>query len=95
MEEVDDLARKQDSIVISCSLKLNFNALLEKIWDKLALVRVYTKKKACQPDLEDPLVLTKDRNGCTVKSSVEQIHRDLIKEFSYALVWGRSVKFVP
>lgn len=43
----------------------------------------------------DPLVLTKDRNGCTVKSAVEQIHRDLLKEFSYSLVWGRSVKFVP
>jgi len=30
-----------------------------------------------------------------VKSCVETLHRDLLKDFSYATVWGRSVKFNP
>jgi ribosome-interacting GTPase 1 len=47
-----------DFVVISCNLKLNYPYLLEKIWEKLALVRVYTKKKGLMPDFEDPLVLT-------------------------------------
>jgi uncharacterized protein len=58
MEEVNELARIPDFVVISCNLKLNYPYLLEKIWEKLALVRVYTKKKGLMPDFEDPLVLT-------------------------------------
>tara|TARA_B110000503_G_C6975137_1_gene340815 strand:- start:254 stop:409 length:156 start_codon:yes stop_codon:yes gene_type:complete len=49
-------------------MKLNYDYLLERIWEKLALVRVYTKKKGAMPDFDDPLVLTTDRNGCSVKS---------------------------
>jgi len=32
-------------VVISCHQKLNFDYLLEKIWENLGLVRIYTKKK--------------------------------------------------
>jgi ribosome-interacting GTPase 1 len=74
MEEVDEYARRYinvrrpDHVVISCQMKLNYPYLLEKIWEKLDLVRVYTKKKGFMPDFEDPLVLTNDRNGVSVKS---------------------------
>lgn len=69
-------------------MKLNYDYLLERIWEKLALVRVYTKKKGNMPDFEDPLVLTNDRNGCKVSSICNQIHRDFIKDFKFANVWG-------
>jgi ribosome-interacting GTPase 1 len=49
-------------------MKLGYDYLLSRMWEKLALVRVYTKKKGCMPDFEDPLVLTNDRNGCSVRS---------------------------
>lgn len=62
------LAEQPNSVVISCNLKLNFDGLLEKIWEKLDLVRVYTKKPNMSPDWGDPIVLTNDRNGCSVKS---------------------------
>jgi ribosome-interacting GTPase 1 len=32
MEEVNDLARKPNSVVISCNMKLNFDTLLDKMW---------------------------------------------------------------
>ena len=89
------LAEQPSTVVISCNLKLNFDGLLDKIWEKLDLVRVYTKKPNMQPDWGDPIVLTNDRNGCSVKSVCEQIHRDLPKEFKYAKVWGQSCKFIP
>jgi hypothetical protein len=38
MEEVDEIARRPCSIPISCSLKLNMDGLLERIWDMMALV---------------------------------------------------------
>jgi ribosome-interacting GTPase 1 len=71
-------------------MNLNLDYLLEKLWDKLELVRIYTKKKGAQPDFGDPLILTTDRGGCTVRGAIEQIHRDLIKDFSHAHVWGKS-----
>ena len=64
IEEVDEISRQQHNIVISCQMKLNLDALLAKMWEYLALVRVYTKKKGCFPDFSDPLILTHDRNGC-------------------------------
>ena len=68
MEEVNMIAQQPDTVVISCNLKLNFDGLLKKIWEKLDLVRVYTKKPNQQPDFDDPIVLTNDRNGCSVRS---------------------------
>lgn len=44
MEEVDEIARRPHSIPISCYQRLNLDGLLSRIWDMMALVRVYTKK---------------------------------------------------
>ena len=71
MEEVNDIARQPNNVVISCQMKLNFDGLLAAIWEKLGLVRVYTKKQGKHPDLNDPLVLSLERNGCSVRSVVE------------------------
>lgn len=38
MEEVDEIARRANSIPVSCSLKLNMDGLLEKMWEMMALV---------------------------------------------------------
>lgn len=76
-------------------MRLGIDILLDKIWDQLALLRIYTKRKGCAPDFTDALYLTAGRNGLTVKSCIMQIHRDLLTEFGYAMVWGRSCKFSP
>lgn len=68
MEEVNMISLQPNTVVISCNMKLNFDGLLEKIWEHLDLVRVYTKKAHENPDFGDPIVLTNDRNGCSVKS---------------------------
>eukprot|EP01016_Furgasonia_blochmanni_P046802 TRINITY_DN679_c0_g2_i1.p1 TRINITY_DN679_c0_g2~~TRINITY_DN679_c0_g2_i1.p1 ORF type:complete len:372 (+),score=121.24 TRINITY_DN679_c0_g2_i1:166-1281(+) len=95
IEDVDEIARKPDSVVISLSMHLHLDYLLERIWDKLALVRVYTKKRGQPPDFSEPIILTQERGGCTVKNCCDQIHRDLAKNFKYAIVWGKSCKFSP
>lgn len=95
IEDVDEIARRPDSVVISCHMNLNTDYLLEIMWEKLALVRVYTKKRGCLPDFNDPIVLTQGRGGCTVQHICDQIHRDLAKEFKFAFVWGKSCKFSP
>ncbi len=46
LEEVDRLSRQPHSIVTSCEMGgLNLDGLLGRIWDYLALLRVYTKKR--------------------------------------------------
>ena len=47
------------------------------------------------PDFEEPIFLTMGRAGLTVRSAIMQIHKDLLGEFGYAMVWGRSCKFSP
>jgi ribosome-interacting GTPase 1 len=95
MEEVDEIARRPHSIPISCYQKLNFDGLLARIWDMMGLVRVYTKKVGNKPDFSDPVVLSEDRGGTTIQNLCEMIHKSLLREFQYALVWGTSSKHTP
>ena len=48
MEEVDNLANQPDSVVLSANKGLGNEFFLEKLWEYLGLVRVYTKKKGEQ-----------------------------------------------
>jgi small GTP-binding protein len=93
LEEVDRIAREPNSVVISCELGLNLDYLVEKIWEFLELVRVYTKKRGNYPDFNDCLILRGQKKD--VKGVCLQIHRSLVDSFSSALVWGRSVKYSP
>jgi len=92
IEEVDRIAHQPNSVVVSCNMKLNLDYLLERIWDSLALVRVYTKKRGCRPDFEDGLIM---RNGATIEHVCHTIHRTLLNQFKYALIWGTSAKYSP
>ena len=62
---------------------------LERIWDKLSMIRIYTKPKGGAPDLTEPVILPKDS---TIETVCQSIHRDFAKKFRYALVWGKSAK---
>ncbi len=67
--------------------KNNLNSLL------VAQIRIYTKPKGQLPDYEAPVVLQTER--CTVEDFCNKLHRSIIKELKYALVWGSSVKHQP
>ncbi|GAV74225.1 MMR_HSR1 domain-containing protein/TGS domain-containing protein [Cephalotus follicularis] len=95
IDDVDKLARQPNSIVISCNLKLNLDRLLAKVWEAMGLVRVYTKPQGQQPDFTDPAVFSADRGGCTVEDFCNHIHRNLIKDVKYVLVWGTSARHYP
>ena len=73
MEDVDRLARKPHSVVISCNAGLNLDRLVDRVWDYLGLTRIYTKKRGQPPDLKEPVVLTYGRHGITVDSLCSQV----------------------
>jgi len=66
--------------------------LKRQIYDKLNLIHIFTKRKGEAADMTDPMVV---RNGTNVGEMCEKLHRDLRKDFRYALVWGTSVKHQP
>ncbi|KDN53563.1 P-loop containing nucleoside triphosphate hydrolase protein [Tilletiaria anomala UBC 951] len=90
MEQMNKLAHEPHSIVISCEKGLNLDHLVDRIWEELDLVRIYTKKRGQHPDLEDPLVV---RKGATVEHVCHAVHRAIVDKFKYALVYGKSSKF--
>ncbi|ODV95080.1 hypothetical protein PACTADRAFT_3962 [Pachysolen tannophilus NRRL Y-2460] len=92
LEEVDRLAREPDTVVMSCELELGIQDLIEEIWYKLNLIRLYTKRKGTLPDLNLPQVVRKDS---TIEDVCDSIHRDFKSQFKYALVWGSSAKHSP
>jgi len=94
-EELDLWARLPNSILVSGDLEWNLDGLLEMMWEKLNLIRVYTKPKGEPADFEAPVILRNDRKHCTVEAFCNKLHKSIMKEFKYALVWGSSVKFNP
>eukprot|EP00911_Craspedida_sp_UC1_P000486 UC1_evm1s367 len=92
IEECDRLARLPNTVVASCALKLNFEYLVDQIWEYLNLLRIYTKRKGEMPDFEEAVIL---RPNSTVKDACQSIHRSLLDDFKAALVWGTSTKHNP
>ncbi|MBI4158701.1 TGS domain-containing protein [Candidatus Woesearchaeota archaeon] len=67
----------------------NAEKIKDKIWDSLGLIKVFTKQPGKKADYP-PIALKK---GATVRDLAEYIHKDFIRKFKYAKVWGNSAKF--
>jgi ribosome-interacting GTPase 1 len=78
IEEVDELARKPDSVVISIYMNLNLDYLLQKMWDYMGLIRIYTKRRGQAPDLNEPIVLSSVRHGLSVEAAAGTISKELL-----------------
>eukprot|EP00767_Chilomastix_cuspidata_P001757 gnl/Chilomastix_cuspidata/1885.p3 GENE.gnl/Chilomastix_cuspidata/1885~~gnl/Chilomastix_cuspidata/1885.p3 ORF type:complete len:374 (-),score=210.59 gnl/Chilomastix_cuspidata/1885:63-1184(-) len=84
---VDHYARQPDAVVLSTRHALGLDFLTRRMWEKMSLVRVYTKTHRSAPDLSDPIFF---RSDVTVREACGQIHGDMLRKFRHALVWGRS-----
>lgn len=93
LEELNLLDRMDNYCPISGHKMWNLDGLLDMTWDYLNLTRVYTKPKGLSPDYNEPVVLHNDAR--TVEDFCNKLHRSLIKNFKYALVWGSSCKHRP
>lgn len=93
IEELDVIYKIPHCVPISAHHKWNFDDLLEMIWEYLKLVRIYTKPKGQLPDYSSPVVLKTEEP--TIEDFCNKLHRSIIKQFKYALVWGASVKHQP
>ncbi|KAI5779203.1 P-loop containing nucleoside triphosphate hydrolase protein [Peziza echinospora] len=83
IEELDLLYRIPNSVPISSEKGWNVDELLEMMWSKLDLKRIYTKPKGKSPDYSSPVVLRASQ--CT----------SILESFKHAIVYGQSVKHQP
>ena len=72
-----------------CNYKVvSLENLKEQIWKKLNLVYVYTKLPG-KPKDYPPVAMGK---GSTVGELAGKVHKDFVRRFKFARVWGKSVK---
>ena len=90
---MDIIDRCPHYVPISAKDEWNFDELMEKIWDYLDLIRIYTKPKGQIPDYDAPVIIK--RKMSSIRDFCGTIHKGLIKEYKHALVWGTSVKHNP
>mmetsp|Transcript_4832 Transcript_4832/g.8485 ORF Transcript_4832/g.8485 Transcript_4832/m.8485 type:complete len:421 (-) Transcript_4832:46-1308(-) len=101
IEEIDQLARMPHSMVGSCGQHFNIgephedDPLKTMMWKYLGLTRIYTKRKGAQPDLQEPVVLSQIRKGTSIKSLCANVSTQMLRDFNFALVWGKSAKHSP
>jgi len=66
----------------------DMESLFQKVWEKLGLVRIYTKEPGKEAESR-ALVL---EVGATVEEAAGDVHKEFIKFFKYARIWGKSIK---
>lgn len=91
-----DLVKKQfqdnldfEFVPVSSKKEQGIDDVKEAIFQKLKLIRVYTKRKGEKED-DIPMMM---RKGETIADACPKLHRELKTLFKYALVWGPSAKF--
>ncbi|MFA6364163.1 OBG GTPase family GTP-binding protein [Methanoregula sp.] len=78
-----------EPLMISAHSGYHMEEFKDSIYDCLGFMRVYLKPRDGDADLEVPLII---RTGSTVETVCIKLHRDFVRRFRYARVWGDSVK---
>ena len=92
-EYVEELMERENTVCISADQEMNLDLLRDMIWERVQLIRVYPRPVGQQTDYDNPIVLPKHK--ATVENFCMKIHKQLVKDMRYALVWGTSVKHDP
>lgn len=77
-------------VPVSAEKGQNVENVRKAIFEGLRLMRVYTKPRMDVADLKEPMMM---RTGSTIADACSKLHRDLVRDFKYALIWGKSAKF--
>ncbi len=89
--EIDEIKKVlPNAVFISAERGDGLEELKKKLFKELGLMRVFTKKIGEEPNYDEPLIL---KEGSTVEDACRKIHKDFVKKFKFARVWGKSVKF--
>jgi ribosome-interacting GTPase 1 len=81
------LGVRYPAMVVSAETAAGLDRLGPWLFDRLGIVRVYTKAPGKPPDNARPFTL---RRGQTVADVARLVHRDLVESIKYARLWNGS-----
>ncbi len=73
---------------VSAKTGRKLDRLKQTIFERLEIIRVYSKAPGKKPDLADPFTLKK---GSTVEDFAAKVHKDFLKHLKLAKIWGQGV----
>jgi ribosome-interacting GTPase 1 len=75
-------------LAVSATTGRNLELLKHTLFDRLEIIRVYTKARGKAPEHNAPFVLKK---GATVEELAGKIHKEFVDKLKFAKVWGNGV----
>ena len=75
-------------VAVSASTGRNLEGLKRAVFERLGIIRVYSKPPGKAPDLSEPFVV---RMGTTVEELAGQVHKDFFERLKMARIWGSGV----
>jgi len=79
-------------LAVSCITKVGLENVGSEIFEMLDIIRVYTKDTSKRDASMRPFTI---RKGSTIFDLAKRIHSDFYKQFSYAKVWSKRLRFSP
>ena len=81
------LEREWPMLAVSAVTGRNLERLKQAVFERLEIIRVYSKAPGNPPDLNAPFVL---RQGSTVAEFAGMVHQDFARNLKAARVWGSA-----
>jgi small GTP-binding protein len=88
-DEYKILQKELDDINVKKMIYNENSNIKDDIWKNLNIIKVFTKEPGKKPSFP-PFALDK---GATIKDMAVHIHKDFVRKFRFARVWGKSAKF--
>ncbi len=79
-------------IPMSCERRLGIDELGKAIFESLGIIRIYTKEPGAKVHSDHPFAL---RKGATMNELAKNIHKELLSNFMFAMVWAKRLPFSP
>jgi len=79
-------------IAVSCERRMGLDDVGKAIFETLGVIRIYTKEPGRRVHSDHPFAL---RSGATVNDLAKNIHKELVSNFLFAMVWAKRLRFSP
>jgi ribosome-interacting GTPase 1 len=79
-------------VPMSCEHRIGMQELGKALFEVLGIIRVYTKEPGLKAHSDHPFPL---RKGATVNELAKNIHKELLSNFMFAMVWAKRLPFSP
>jgi len=82
------LEEKCTKLAVSSETRDNLENLKNLIFEKLEIMRIYSKKPGKPPEIKSPFVL---KIGSNLEQFAGLVHKDFLQNFKTARIWGKDV----